>query len=71
MAEKEGDAESISERDFANQILLYAGVSDKKRVSVCRRIRKEFKNSKKVCVISIIIVNIGLFAMLGSCKTVY
>lgn len=36
--------EIMSERDFANQILLYAGYSDQKRISVCRRVRKMFKD---------------------------
>ena len=43
MAEQEGDANTISERDFANQILLYANISDQKRVATCKRVRREFK----------------------------
>jgi len=43
MAEQEGDDDTISERDFANQILLYAGISDQKRIATCKRVRREFK----------------------------
>lgn len=39
--------DAISERDFANQILLYANVSDQKRVSTCRRVRREFTGENK------------------------
>jgi len=43
------DDGTMTERDFANQILLYAGFSDPKRLSICRRVRKEFKGeSQKV-----------------------
>lgn len=41
------DGVTISERDFANQILLYADFSDQKRISTCKRVRKEFKDEKK------------------------
>ncbi|XP_067928469.1 calcium uptake protein 1, mitochondrial-like isoform X2 [Watersipora subatra] len=47
VAELEGDAHTISERDFAHQILMYAGFSDQKRISICKRIRKEFKKSER------------------------
>ena len=36
----------ITERDFADILLLYAGLPDKKRVRMLKKVRKVFKNDK-------------------------
>ena len=39
----------ITERDFADILLLYAGLADKKRTRMLKRVRKAFKNAPQVC----------------------
>ena len=39
----------ITERDFAEILLLYAGLADKKRARMLKRVRKAFKNAPQVC----------------------
>ncbi|KAI0231815.1 hypothetical protein LSAT2_017828 [Lamellibrachia satsuma] len=38
----------ITERDFADILLLYAGLPDKKRVRMLKKVRKVFKNDKGI-----------------------
>lgn len=38
----------MSERDFAESLIAYAGHNAKKRIKMMRRVKKEFKESQKV-----------------------
>ena len=39
---------SISERDFAELLLTYAGLNDKKKTKMIKRVRKVFKEDTQV-----------------------
>ena len=45
----EPDDGRITERDFAHILLLYAGLNETKRIKMLKRVKKEFKDAKKVC----------------------
>ena len=39
----------ISERDFAEILLLYAGLTENKRIKMLKRVKKVFKEEPQVC----------------------
>jgi len=44
----EQHAQRISERDFAESLVVYAGYNSKKRVRVLKRVKKAFKDKRIV-----------------------